>query len=107
MTKAQQEKAERLLLESYIKTNPQIKTFLDELLKKDKKGNVELNDIIQPVIEDKLKQARIIGTQIGWKAAFIRCEEAIKDMSTVEEIQHYIHGEANKVRKTLGLKGKV
>ena len=107
MTKAQQEKAERLLLESYIKSNPQIKTFLDELLKKDKKSNIELNDIIQPVIEDKLKQARIIGTQIGWKAAFIRCEEAIRDMTTVEEIQQYVHDEANKIRKTLGLKEKV
>jgi len=106
MNKAQQLKAERLLLEQYIKVNPEIKTFLDELLKKGKEGNVELNDIIQPVIENKLKQARIIGTQIGWKAAFIRCEEAVKDMQTAEEIKAYVHGEANKIRKTLGLKEK-
>lgn len=101
MTKAQQLKAERLLLESYIKTNPQVKTLLDGLIKKE---NVKLSDIVQPIIQENLKEARMIGVNIGWQAAFLRCEEAITNMNTVEEIKAYVHEEANKIRTSLSIK---
>lgn len=102
MTKAQRLKAQRVLLETYIETNPQVKSLLDSLIKKEHVGEM---DIVKPIIEDELKQARMIGTNIGWQAAFLRCEEAIKDMSTVEEIKAYVSGEASKVRESLNIKG--
>ena len=94
-------KAQRLLLESYITTHPQIKTLLDSLLKDE---DVEQVDIVKSIIEEELKKARMIGTNIGWQAAFLRCEEAIKDMGTTEEIKAYVSGEAKKVRKDLNIK---
>lgn len=102
MTKAQRLKAQRLLLETYITTNPQIKTLLDTLIEKE---NVEQVDVVKPIIEEELKRAKMIGTNIGWQTAFLRCEEAIEDMSDVQEIKAYVSGEANKVRETLGIKG--
>ena len=102
MTKAQRLKAQRLLLETYITTNPQIKTLLDTLIEKE---NIEQVDVIKPIIEEELKRTRMIGTNIGWQAAFLRCEEAIKDMGTTDEIKAYVSGEAKKVRKDLNIKG--
>ena len=101
MTKAQRLKAQRLLLETYIETNPQVKTLLDSLIKKE---NVEQIDIVKPVIQEQLKEARMIGVNIGWQAAFLRCEEAIQDMTTIEEIKIYVNGEAKKVRTSLNMK---
>ena len=101
MTKAQRLKAQRLLLETYIETNPQVKTLLDSLIKKE---NVEQVDIVKPVIQEQLKEARMIGVNIGFQAAFLRCEEAIQDMTTVEEIKAYVSGEASKVRTSLSVK---
>lgn len=101
MTKAQRIKAERLLLEGYIKTNPQVKTFLDTLINKE---TVEQGDIIEPVIRERLKEARATGIDIGWQAAFLRCEEAVNDFQTIEEIRDYVIGEANKIRERLKIK---
>ena len=101
MTKAQRLKAQRLLLETYIETNPQVKTLLDSLIKKE---NVEQVDIVKPIIQEQLKEARMIGVNIGWQAAFLRCEEAIQDMTTIEEIKIYVNGEAKKVRTSLNMK---
>ena len=103
MTKAQRLKAQRVLLETLIKTNPEVERFLDSLLKKE---TVEQADIIEPIIKEQLKQARAIGASIGWQAAFLRCEEAVKSMESVEEIKVYVSGEAKKVRKELNMKEK-
>lgn len=103
MTKAQRLKAQRVLLETLIKTNPEVERFLDSLLKKE---TVEQADIIEPIIKEQLKQARAIGASIGWQAAFLRCEEAVMSMESVEEIKAYVSGEAKKVRKELNMKEK-
>lgn len=101
MTKAQRLKAQRVLLETLIKNNPEVGTLLDTLLKKE---TVEQADIIEPIIKEQLKQARATGVSIGWQAAFLRCEEAVMSMDSVEEIRAYVSGEAKKVRKELNMK---
>lgn len=103
MTKAQRLKTQRVLLETLIKTHPEVQTFLNTLIKK---KTVEQADIIEPIIKEQLKQSRATGVSIGWQAAFLRCEEAVESMSSVEEIRAYVSGEAKKVRKELNMKEK-
>lgn len=101
MTKAQREKAERLLLKQMLDTNPKLKKFIDALIDK---PNPELKDIVQPVIEEELKKSRTIGVNIGWQAAFIQAYEKVKNMQTVDEIKAYLRTEADNVRERMGLK---
>ena len=101
MTKAQKEKAERLMLKQMLDTNPKLKKFIDALIDK---PNPELKDIVQPVIEEELKKSRMTGIQIGWQAAFIQAYEKVKDMETVDEIKTCLRGEANAIRERMGLK---
>lgn len=101
MTKAQREKAERLMLKQMLDTNPKLKKFIDALIDK---PNPELKDIVQPVIEEELKKSRTIGVNIGWQAAFIQAYEKVKNMQTVDEIKAYLRTEADNVRERMGLK---
>lgn len=101
MTKAQREKAERLLLKQMLDTNPKLKQVIDGLIEC---PNPELKDIIQPVIEERLKETRTIGVNIGWQAAFIQAYEKVKDMQTVDEIKACLRDEADTVRERMGLK---
>ena len=101
MTKAQREKQERLMLKHILDTNPKYKEIIDALIDNPDK---ELNDIIQPVIEDQLKTARAIGTEIGWTAAFIQAYEKVKNMQTIDEIKACLRAEADSVRERMGLK---
>lgn len=101
MTKAQREKAERLLLKQMLDTNPKLKKFIDALIDK---PNPELKDIVQPVIEEELKKSRTIGVNIGWQAAFIQAYEKVKNMQTVDEIKACLRTEADNVRERMGLK---
>lgn len=101
MTKAQREKAERLMLKQMLDTNPKLKKFIDALIDK---PNPELKDIVQPVIEEELKKSRMTGIQIGWQAAFIQAYEKIKDMQTADEIKACLRGEADAIRERMGLK---
>lgn len=101
MTKAQREKAERLLLKQMLDTNPKLKKFVDALIDK---PNPELKDIVQPVIEEELKKSRTIGVNIGWQAAFIQAYEKVKNMQTVDEIKACLRTEADNVRERMGLK---
>lgn len=101
MTKAQREKAERLLLKQMLDTNPKLKQVIDGLIEC---PNPELKDIIQPVIEEKLKESRSIGVNIGWQAAFIQAYEKVKDMETADEIKACLRGEADAIRERMGLK---
>ena len=103
MTKRQREAQERLLLKHMLDTNPKLKEFIDNLVESPSVGEM---DIVKPIIENELKQARMIGTSIGWQAAFLRCEEAVMSMESVEEIKVYVSGEAKKVRKELNMKEK-
>lgn len=101
LTKAQREKAERLLLKQMLDTNPKLKQVIDGLIEC---PNPELKDIIQPVIEEKLKESRGIGVNIGWQAAFIQTYEKVKDMETADEIKACLRGEADAIRERMGLK---
>lgn len=101
MTKAQREKAERLMLKQMLDTNPKLKKFIDALIDK---PNTELKDIVQPVIEEELKKSRMTGIQIGWQAAFIQAYEKVKDMETADEIKACLRGEADAIRERMGLK---
>ena len=101
MTKAQREKAERLMLKHILDTNPKLKQTIDGLIEN---PNPQLTDIIQPIIEEKLNKARSIGVNIGWDAAFIQAYEKIKNMQNVNEIKAYLKEESNSIRKRMGLK---
>ena len=101
MTKAQREKAERLMLKQMLDTNPKLKKFIDALIDK---PNPELKDIVQPVIEEELKKSRMTGIQIGWQAAFIQAYEKVKDMETADEIKACLRSEADAIRERMGLK---
>ena len=100
MTKAQRLKAQRVLLETLIKTNPEVERFLDSLLKKE---TVEQADIIEPIIKEQLKQSRAIGVSIGFQGAMLQAYEKVKDMDNVEEIKECLRIEANKIRQNLGM----
>lgn len=101
MTKAQREKAERLMLKQMLDTNPKLKAFIDALIDK---PDVKTKDIIQPIIEEELKKVRMIGTNIGWQSAMIQAYEKVKDMQSVDEIKDCLRSEADAVRERMGLK---
>ena len=101
MTKAQREKQERLMLKHILDTKPKYKEIMDALIDNPDK---ELKDVIQPVIEEELKKARMIGVEIGLQGAMIQAYEKIKNMQTVDEIKTCLRAEANAVRERMGLK---
>ena len=100
ITKKQREAAERAMLKHLIDTKPEYKATLDALIDN---PNPELKDIIQPIIEEELKKARMTGVNIGWQAAMIQAYEKIKDMNTIDEIKTRLRNEADEVRKQMGL----
>lgn len=101
MTKAQREKAERLMLKQMLDTNPKLKQVIDALIDN---PNKEPKDVIQPVIEEELKKARMIGVNIGFQGAMIQAYENIKDMQSADEIKACLRNEADAVRERMGLK---
>ena len=103
MTKAQREKQERLMLKHLLDTKPKYKEIMDALIDNPDK---ELKDAIQPVIEEELKKARMIGVNIGFQGAMIQAYEKIKDMQTVDEIKSCLRDEVDAVRERMGLKSE-
>ena len=101
INKRQREAAERAMLKHLIDTKPEYKKTLDALIDN---PNKELKDTIQPVIESELKNARMIGVNIGWQAAFIQAHEKIKDMQSADEIKACWRNEANQIRERMHLK---
>lgn len=101
MTKAQREKQERLMLKHILDTKPKYKEIMDALIDNPDK---ELKDAIQPVIEDELTKARMIGVNIGFQGAMIQAYEKIKNMNSVDEIKACLKSEADKIREKMGLK---
>ena len=101
MTKAQREKAERLLLKQMLDTNPKLKQMIDALIDK---PNVETQNIVKPIIEEELKKARMTGIEIGWQSAFIQAYEKIKNIQSVDEIKVCLRTEADAVRERMGWK---
>lgn len=101
MTKAQREKAERLMLKQMLDTNPKLKQFIDALIDK---PNVETQDIVKPIIEEELKKSRMIGVEIGFQGAMIQAYDKIKNMQSVDKIKACLRAEADSVRERMGLK---
>lgn len=100
MTKAQREKAERLMLKQMLDTNPKLKKFIDALIDK---PDIETKDIVQPIIEEELKKSRMIGVNIGFQGAMIQAYEKVKNMNRVDEIKDCLRTEADSIRKRMGL----
>ena len=101
INKRQREAAERAMLKHILDTKPKYKEIIDALIDNPDK---ELKDIIQPVIEEELKKARMIGVNIGFQSAMIQAYEKIKNMQSVDEIKACLRAEANAVRERMGLK---
>ena len=101
INKRQREAAERAILKHILDTNPKYKQVMDALIDN---PNKELKDIIQPVIEEDLKTARMIGVNIGYQSAMLRAYDKIKDMQSVDEVKDCLRAEADAVRERMGLK---
>lgn len=101
INKRQREAAERAMLKHMLDNNPKYKEIMDALIDN---PNKELKDVIQPVIEEELKKARMIGENIGFQGAMIQAYEKIKDMNNVDEIKACLKNEADKIREKMGLK---
>lgn len=101
INKRQREAAERAMLKHMLDTKPKYKEIMDALIDNPDK---ELKDAIQPVIEEELKKARMIGVNIGFQGAMIQAYEKVKDMQSVDEIKACLKLEANKIREKMGLK---
>lgn len=101
INKRQREAAERAMLKHVLDNNPKYKEIMDALIDN---PNKELKDVIQPVIEEELKNARAIGVNIGWQSAWLRAYYKIKDMQSVDEVKACLRAEADAVRKRMGLK---
>lgn len=89
------------MLKHILDTKPKYKEIMDALIDN---PNKELKDVIQPVIEEELKKARMIGVNIGFQGAMIQAYEKIKNMNSVDEIKACLKGEADKIREKMGLK---
>lgn len=89
------------MLKHMLDNNPKYKEIMDALIDN---PNKELKDVIQPVIEEELKKARMIGVNIGFQGAMIQAYEKIKNMNSVDEIKACLKEEANKIREKMGLK---
>ena len=101
MNKRQREASERAMLKHILDTKPKYKGIMDALIDS---PNVELNDAIQPVIEEELKKARMIGVNIGFQGAIIQAYEKIKNMQSADEIKTCLKDEADAIRERMGLK---
>lgn len=89
------------MLKHLIDNKPKYKEIMDALIDN---PNKELKDVIQPVIEEELKKARMTGVEIGWQSAMIQAHEKIKAMQDVEEVKVCLRNEAESIRKGMGLK---
>lgn len=101
MTKAQREKAERLMLKQMLDNSPKLKQVIDALIDN---PNPDIKDAITPVIQQELEKARMIGVNIGFQGAMLQAYEKIKDMQSVDEIKACLRGEADAIRERMGLK---
>ena len=101
MTKAQREKAERLILKQMLDTNPKLKQVIDALIDN---PNPDIKDVITPVIQQELEKSRMIGVNIGFQGAMLQAYDKIKDMQTVDEVKACLRAEADAVRDRMGLK---
>lgn len=101
ITKAQREKAERLMLKQTLENNPKLKQVIDAMIDN---PAPEIKDAVAPVIEQKLHDAQMRGILIGWSTFAKQAITHIKKMETVDEITAYFQAEADKIDEKLGIK---
>lgn len=101
MTKAQREKAERLMLKHMLDAHPDWLKVIDDMIEN---PNQELTEKVEKTIKPQLQKAMMIGTNIGWQGAMIQAYEKIKDKDSVDEIKACLRGEADAIRERMGLK---
>ena len=89
------------MLKHLLDTKPKYKEIMDALIDNPDK---ELKDVIQPVIEEELKKARMIGVNIGFQGAMLQAYQKVKDMQSVDEIKACLREEADAIRERMGLK---
>lgn len=89
------------MLKHMLNSKPKYKEIMDALIDNPDK---ELRDVIQPVIEEELKKARMVGVNIGFQGAMIQAYEKIKNMDSMDEIKACLKDEADKIREKMGLK---
>ena len=88
------------MLKHMLEVNPKLKEVIDNLIQN---PNIELTNVITPVIEERLKEARMTGILIGWQSFAIQAIENIKNMESVNEVRDYFQSEADKMKDKLGL----
>ena len=101
INRRQREAAERAMLKHMLDTHPEYIKIMDALIDNPDK---ESKDAIQPIIEEELKKARMIGVNIGFQGAMLQSYEKVKDMQSADEIKACLKGEADKIRKKMCLK---
>ena len=89
------------MLKHILDTKPKYKEIMDALIDN---PNKELKTFIQPIIEEELKKARMIGVNIGFQSAMLQAYEKVKNMQTVNEVKACLRAEADSIRKRMGLK---
>ena len=89
------------MLKQMLDTHPDWLKVIDNIIENPNQETVEK---VRKVIEPQLQKAMIIGTQIGWQAAFIQAYEKVKNLQSVDEIKACLRAEADAVRKRMGLK---
>ena len=89
------------MLKQMLDTHPDWLKVIDNIIENPNQETVEK---VRKVIEPQLQKAMIIGTQIGWHAAFIQAYEKVKNMQSVDEIKACLRNEADAVRERMGLK---
>ena len=104
MTKAQREKAERLMLKQMLESNPKLKEVIDNMVNKQ---NPEMVDVAENAIQKVLNDAQMRGVHIGWNTFAMMAIHHIQDMTDVEEIKNYFKAEADKARAKLNVNAKV
>ena len=104
MTKAQREKAERLMLKQMLESNPKLKEVIDNMVDKQ---NPEMVDVAENAIQKVLNDAQMRGVHIGWNTFAMMAIHHIQDMTDVEEIKNYFKAEADKAQAKLNVNAKV
>ena len=104
MTKAQREKAERLMLKQMLESNPKLKEVIDSMIDKQ---NPEMVDTAKNAMQNVLNEVQMRGIHIGWNTFALMAIHHIRDMTDVEEIKNYFKAEAAKAQAKLNVNAKV
>lgn len=101
MTKREKEKYEREKLKQMIENNPKLKSFLDAMV--DNPSNMELKELIEPVLADTFEKIRMKGVWTGWYAHAALCLGKVKECKTLEDCAEMFAREVKMSEQKLGI----